>query len=315
MSEGDRARQKLRLRDLHVLMTVAQAGSMNKAARILNTTQPAVTRSVRDLERAFGISLFDRGPRGVEPTLYGRVLLDGGASIFDELRQITKKIEFLCDPNMGNVRIGCSPLLGASFVAAVIDSVSRHYPLIEFEIISAPIEVGYRQLIEREIDLLITRKVGPVSDEQLVFEPLFDDFLVVVSGAQHPWSRCRRKIRLSELANEMWVLTPPDYVLGVDVLKAFRRSGVGQPRRTVITSSQDIRLSLVATGRFLTIFPDSAVKYSLNKPDISVLPVDLPIASVPNGMITLKKRMLNPVVQLVMKYAREVAKTFTEEPA
>jgi DNA-binding transcriptional LysR family regulator len=312
MRERDRIGHMLKLKDLHVVMAVAQAGSMNKAAQILNTTQPAVTRSVRDLERALGVSLFDRGPRGVEPSPYGRVLLDGGSSIFDELRQIAKKIEFLSDPTMGSLRIGCSPLLGASFVAAVIDDVSRHYPLIEFEIIAAPIEMGYHQLIQREIDLLITRKVGPVDDEQVVFEPLFDDFLVVVSGSEHPWSRRRRKIQLSELTNEMWVLTPSDYVLGADVLKAFRRSGVNQPRPTVITSAQDVRLSLVATGRFLTIFPASALKYPSKKPDIWVLPVDLPIASVPNGMVTLKKRMLNPVVQLVMKHAREVAKVFAK---
>lgn len=312
MRKDDRLAHVLKLRDLHVLTIVAQTGSMNKAALLLNTTQPAVTRSIRDLERNIGVCLFDRGPRGVELTPYGRVLLDGSSSIFDDLRQITKNIEFLCDPTIGNVRVGCSPLLAASFVAAVVDHVSRYYPLIEFEIIPAPIERGYRQLIERDVDLLITRKVGPVSDEQLLFEPLFDDFLVVVSGVKHAWAR-RRNIKLSELAHEKWVLTPADHVLGADVLDAFRKSGVDRPQASVITSAQDVRLSLVATGRFLTIFPASALKYPAKQPEIRVLPVELPIASVPNGMVTLKKRMLNPVVQLVMKHAREVAKTFARQ--
>jgi DNA-binding transcriptional LysR family regulator len=109
----------------------------------------------------------------------------------------------------------------------------------------------------------------------------------------------------------MWALTPPDNVLGADMLEAFRSNGIEPPRSTVITSAQDVRLSLVATGRFLTIFPASALKYPTKPADLRVLPVDVPIPSVPNGMVTLRNRMLNPVVQLVMQHARAVARVFS----
>ena len=72
--------------DLHVLMTVAQAGSMGKAALMLNTTQPNISRSIGKLERAFGVRLLDRRRRGIEPTERGCALLDCGAAVFDELR-------------------------------------------------------------------------------------------------------------------------------------------------------------------------------------------------------------------------------------
>src|SRR5690348_15791576 len=103
MRLSDRIGRQMKLQDLHVLMTVVQAGSMNKAAALLSTTQPAVSRSVADLERALGVRLLDRHQNGVEPTAYGRALLGRCMTAFDELRQGIKNIEHLADPFAGEV--------------------------------------------------------------------------------------------------------------------------------------------------------------------------------------------------------------------
>jgi len=98
---------------------------MNKAAALLNTGQSAISRSIAELEHTIGVRLLDRNPQGVEPTRYGRALLDGGAAVFDDLRLTLKNIEFLADPTAGEVRIGSSALLAASFVSAVVVRLSR----------------------------------------------------------------------------------------------------------------------------------------------------------------------------------------------
>ena len=98
MHPNDHTGLRLKLHDLHVLMTVVQAGSMSKAATLLNTTQPAVSRSIAVLERTIGVRLLERNSYGVEPTDCGRALLDGGVAAFDELRQAARNIEFLADP-------------------------------------------------------------------------------------------------------------------------------------------------------------------------------------------------------------------------
>src|SRR5688572_26070595 len=128
MQLSDRIGRRMKLHDLHVLMAVVQAGSMSKAAQLLNTTQPAVSRSIADLEHAIGVRLLDRRRHGVEPTAFGRAMLEGGTAMFDGLRQAVKNIEFLADPTAGEVRIGTTPPLAASFVSAVIDRMSRRYP-------------------------------------------------------------------------------------------------------------------------------------------------------------------------------------------
>ena len=104
MQLRDRIGRRIKLQDLHVLMAVVEAGSMGKAARRLNTSQPNVSKSIGDLEHALGVSLLDRHRQGVEPTEYGRALLDCGMTVFDELRQGVKNIEFLADPTAGEVR-------------------------------------------------------------------------------------------------------------------------------------------------------------------------------------------------------------------
>src|SRR5947207_14841266 len=98
MQLTERIGRRMKLHDLHVLMAVVQAGSMNKAAALLNTTQPAISKSIAELERTVGVRLLDRLTQGVEPTAYGRALLDGGTAVFDDLRPAVKNIEFLADP-------------------------------------------------------------------------------------------------------------------------------------------------------------------------------------------------------------------------
>src|SRR5215510_6362514 len=141
MQLSDRIGRRMKLHDLHVLMTVLQAGSMGKAAQRLNTTQPNVSRSIAELEHAFGVRLLDRHRQGVEPTEFGRALLNCGMAVFDDLRQGVKNIEFLADPTAGEVRIGSIPPLAASFASTVADRLSRRHPGIVIHIASAYTEL------------------------------------------------------------------------------------------------------------------------------------------------------------------------------
>jgi DNA-binding transcriptional LysR family regulator len=297
----------MRLQDLHILMTVLQAGSMGKAAQLLNTTQPNISRSIAELEHAFGVRLLDRHRQGVEPTEYGRALLDCGVAVFDDLRQGVKNIEFLADPTAGEVRIGSIPPLAASFVSTVADRLSRRHPRIVFHVVSTHTEALHRDLHDRNVDLLVAQRVGPLADEQLGFEKLYDDSYAVVAGSENPWTR-RRRIELAQLANELWTLPPPESALGSVFMEAFRASGLDYPRATVFSVPADVRISLLATGRFLSIFSTSRLKFPTTRPQFKVLPVKLPLPSVPIGILSLKSRTLSPVTRLFIEHAREVAK-------
>jgi DNA-binding transcriptional LysR family regulator len=302
----------MKLLDLHILMAVAQAGSMNKAAAALNMTQPTVSRSIAELEHTVGVRLLDRNARGVEPNAYGRALLDGGTAVFDDLRQAVKNIEFLADPTAGEVRIGSNAPVAASLVPAVIDRLSRRHPRITFHLVTTETERLYRELSERNVDLVVGQRFGPLADEQLGFERLYDEPLVVVASVQNPWAR-RRRIKLAELMNELWALPPPESALGSLFMEAFGASGLNYPRATVCVFAHEARISLLETGRFLSIFSKSRLTLPTERPQLKVLPVEAPLPSRPVGLLYLKNRTLSPATQLFFHHAREVAKPLVRQ--
>jgi DNA-binding transcriptional LysR family regulator len=285
----DRVAHRLKLRDLRLLDTVVRLRSMAKAAHRLHISQPAVSKAIAELEQVFAVRLVVRNRQGIEPTEYGRALLDCGLAIFDDLRLGVKNIEFLSDPAAGEVRIGCNPFLAPGFVSSVVDRVTRRFPRIVVHLVIPQAEIIYQELSERRVDFLITRIWGPAVEQPFDFEFLFEDTFVVVAGVQNPWAR-RRGIALAELMNEPWALPPPESGLGQLTMKAFRACGLDHPRTSVVSPTPEVRLSLLATGRFLSIFPTSFLKFPTRRPELKVLPVELPMACVQNGIITPKSR-------------------------
>jgi DNA-binding transcriptional LysR family regulator len=173
--------------------------------------------------------------------------------------------------------------------------------------VTASSEALHRDLADRKVELLIARRFGPDPDERMDFEYLFDDSFVVAVGAQSPWAR-RRKVELRELLDEPWVLPPPESTMSPIALEAFRASGLQPPRPAVVTLTPEVRMSLLATGRFITIFPASIARFAAKRSELKVLPIALPVAPVPSGILTLKNRSLGPAAKLFIERAREAAK-------
>src|ERR1700691_6773886 len=106
MDWSDRIGRRIRLRDLHIVLAVAESGSMTKASANLAISHPVVSKTISDLEHSLGVRLFDRNSQGVELTAYGRVLLNCGNIVFDERGQSLRQIQFLTSPNTGGPRVG-----------------------------------------------------------------------------------------------------------------------------------------------------------------------------------------------------------------
>src|SRR5215217_8141345 len=117
---------------MDILLAVVQARSMGKAATALNMSQPAVSSAIANLESTLGVSLLDRSRRGVEPTPYGRVLVNRGVAMFDELRLGVQDIAFLNDPTAGEIRIGGSELTVSSLFSPIVHQLTGQYPRISF---------------------------------------------------------------------------------------------------------------------------------------------------------------------------------------
>src|SRR6266852_3733638 len=307
----ERVMRRLKLRELRILTTVAQAGSMGKAAVQLALSQPAVSKAIAEMEHTLGVPLLDRTAQGVEPTPYGHVLLKWAIAVFDDLRQGVREIEFLADPTGGEVRVGCSEMMNAGLLPVAIDRLSRRYRRLLFTVMVAPNVVEqYRDLRERRVDFMFGRIGTPIEDD-LDTELLYEDPLIVVAGAGNKWLR-RRNIEPAELIDEPWCLAPYDSGIGPFVVQAFRARGLEMPRLAVRSRSPHLYYALVHTGRFLSVAPASTLRLSGKRLGLKAVPVDISIPLGPIGIITLKNRTIIPVAQLFIDCARKLARPFAK---
>jgi DNA-binding transcriptional LysR family regulator len=306
MPWNERTKRRLKLRDLDILATLIDAGSMGKAAARLNVSQPAVSKAIAELEHALGVRLVDRGRRGVVPTPYGLALKKRSVAIFNDLRQGVQDIDFLTDPTTGEIRIGSTDPLSVALLSPCIDRLTRRHPRMCFHIIAADTASLYRDVADRNVELAICRMIGPLPDE-LAAEVLFHDTLAVLTSANNPLTR-RRRLTLADLVNEPWVQLPEDSLFGAMVVEVFRASGYEPPRPTVVTHSEYLKNDFLAKGRFLTVLPGFMLKVPGWHPQLKALPIALPHTRKPIGLITLKGRMLTPLAQLFIENVRKVAK-------
>ena len=297
----DRVGRRLKLRDLHILLTVVQRGSMAKAAAALTISQPAVSKAIADMEHTLGLRLLDRSRNGIEPTAYGRALVRRGLAIFDELKLGVEELAFLSDPTAGELRIGSTESIAAGLLPAVIERFSREYPRVHLDVAQAVMStLHYRELRERNIDLLLGRIPTPFAEDDLQADVVYDDQVVVVAGRQSKWARSRR-LKLTDLTGEPWILPPADTLPGSLARELFRAGGAEMPRAPITTLSIQLCCRLVASGRFVTTLPASILRFGGRDLSLKVLPIKLPVQPRPVGVVTLKNRMLSPVAKLFIE--------------
>lgn len=305
MQWHERVGRRLKLRDLNILLAVVKHGSMAKAAADLGMSQPAVSKAISDLENVLGVRLLDRGARGVEATTYGRALVKRSLVIFDELKQGVRELEGLADPTVGEIRIGSSEAMTAGLLPAVIEQMSRTHPGVVFNISQALFaSAHYRELRDRNIDLLLGRVFTPLEEDDLDVEPLFDDEMVVVAARRSLLFK-KRRLALADLAKHRWILPPADTPAAPLATAIFREYGLEQPRAPVTTLSIHVALKLVAGDRFIALLPWSVMRFN-PRTSVAVLPIRLPTQRRTVGIITLKNRLLSPIAGAFLACARDV---------
>jgi DNA-binding transcriptional LysR family regulator len=306
--------RRLRLRDLHVFFTVAQHGSMAKAAAQLGVSTPTVSEVIADLEHGLGVRLLDRSPKGVEPTRYGDALLKRTLVVFDELKQSIRDLESLADPTSGEIRIACPLALASTVIPPVFDQFVKKYPRVVLhfdEVTAASARRDFQQLRDRNYDLILGRGGTLQAEERsddLNIEDLFDDQLVIAAGARSKWATRRRKIDLADLVDEPWIMQGPQSWNYRNLAEACQARGVAMPRASMVTLSMSVITHFLADGRFITSMPRSVAHFH----SLKVLPIDLPVRPWPVYIATLKNRTLSPVVERFIECARDFTQPMRE---
>jgi DNA-binding transcriptional LysR family regulator len=311
MEWSERIGRRIRLRDLHIVLAVAEAGSMAKAAHRLAISHPVVSKTISDLEQTLKVKLFDRTTQGVGLTAYGEALLKCGINVFDEMRQGLKQIEFLTDPTSGELAVGCPEIMNAGIVSAISERFLQQHPRVQLRVIHADMALmQFNALRERKVELLIGRLPEPFVEKDLVSEPLIHEPFVAVAGMDSPWSG-RRRIELADMIGEAWVLPPHDSAPGTILSGIFGEVGLQMPRASVATLSVQLTTTLIATGKFVGILPNSVARFSARRVGLKILPVKIPDTRYSITILTVRNRTPGPLAKLFVEQARAVAKSLS----
>lgn len=304
----DRIGKRMKLRDLYILSAVVRWGSMAKAASHLGMSQPAVSEAIASLETALGVRLLNRHAQGVESTIYADALLKRSQVVFDELMQGINDIEFLVNPEVGEVRIACAEFLSADFLPRAISLFSQQYPHVIFSVVQQDTTtLDHHELQGRGVDIVLARMPRSFVDDDLIVEVLFEDPHCIVAGTSSPWAR-RRNIALTEISSEPWII-PPSSVIEKFVQAEFERRDI-KLNVSVNAASILLRNQLLSTGRYISVLPLSLLSGNAKQWSIMALDVDdVHLTPPPISLVTLKRRTLSPVVERFVEHLRTIAKS------
>jgi DNA-binding transcriptional LysR family regulator len=291
----DQIGRRLRLKDLHTLHAVAELGSMAKASQRLALSQPAISKAIADMEHTVGAVLLERSSRGVELTDCGQLLLERARTIFDELRQGVADIAAVSDPTQGEIRIGTTEPLTV-VLSEIIGHLSRKYPRIRYVVTISDGDTLDRDLRERKLDVLLRRWFPTVLADDLAVDVLLR----------------RKHLQLSDLMDERWALSPPDSFLGRVVVDVFRHRNLPLPAAVVTTVSIYMRLTLLASGKFISVLPLTMLRHPSSCAWLRAVEVDLADTTAPTALITIKRRRPSAPLKLFQQASLEVCKALAE---
>jgi len=233
----------LQLSQLRNLLAVVASGSIRGAARALNVSQPALTRSIRQLETELQVKLLERTARGVVPTRAGRAFVARSRVVHNEIGRARDELAQIASAHAGSIAFGMGPQAAVHLVPPALAQFRREHANTEVSIADGPSHVLLPQLREGSLDFVIgTRPQGKL-DANIRAQPLFTSRLVIAARKGHP----RRGARsLRELVDANWVVYTPAGWSGALVPDIFEKNGLPLPKSVVRSDSYIALLTIIA---------------------------------------------------------------------
>jgi DNA-binding transcriptional LysR family regulator len=278
----------LRLRALTLIETLAEAGSLHQAARRLNTSQPALTVTLQELERTLGGRLFERSGRGLTPTEMGTYAIRQARLVMADLRRVQS--EFASGhEGRALLRVGVLPLLMLEIVPRALALLRRSHPGVRVEFHEAAASDLLSALADGALDLVIGRMLPDfISNEDLVPSFLFTESFCIVGGAHHRLAQ-RRKISWPELAAMDWIEAPTNTALHDFFAEAFLRRGLRPPQPVYRSASFYSCIGILSTSDCLMMVPSEVGRHFAHQSRVCILPLKLE-ASAPFSIVKRRSR-------------------------
>lgn len=297
----NRMRARFKLRHLQILVQVAKHGNITKAAEQMHLAQPALTKSIKDLEAHLGMDMFVRSQKGVTLTSRGEVLIHHARRILAQIKHASQELASLTDGIIGHLTIGtllaASPLLLPNSLLRI----RSERPGIGITIIEGTHDQLIPSLITGDLDMILGRLPETLEDGGVVSKVLYREPICVVARNKHPLAQID-DLSLNDLLGYPWILPLPDTTLREDIDSSFRNAGLESPKNSIESISTFTNRKLLTDSNMIAVMPYQILRFYEQTGLLSRLQIQLNTQLGAIGMTLQKDAEMTPT----LKYAQDV---------
>jgi len=298
----------IKLKQLSHALTLRRHGNFHRAAKAANISQPALSRSIRSLEDALGVQLFDRQSSVVTPTLYGEALLRRAETVFAETQELEREIMLLKGLDAGNfsVAMGIYPaeLSGSQALGELI----MQHPNLQCHIRLTKWREVTGLVLSRSVDLGILETSVLENIDEVLVEPLSDLEAVFFCRSGHPLLG-RKKVSKSDLDNyPLAMLRVPPRIASRFPGKSSIDAITGDLIPSIEVDELSTARAVVRASDAFSVMTPLQIEPWLNSGEFKVLPFRASWLKLEYGFIRLRQRILSPATELYMQLVREIEK-------
>ncbi|ANJ57171.1 LysR family transcriptional regulator [Pseudomonas silesiensis] len=296
---------KISSRQITLLTALGEFGNLRRAATAMHTTQPAASLLLQQLEERLGVRLFERLPRGMQPTLYGEVMIRYAQGALHEFEQAQAQIAELQRGALGRVRVGSVMGPVPRLLTKAVLAYKRDHPKVRISIEVGTSDTLLPALLRGDFDVVLGR-LPDQSDSQDLDIELFDngEQMRVVARAGHPLAGAS-SLQLADLITLTWILHPIGSPMRRRVETALQAAGMVQSLDIVETASILATTAMLEASDMIAVVPNDVAEHYARYGMVAVLPVELPISMVNIGLLTVRSRSRSVALNTLLDYFRE----------
>jgi DNA-binding transcriptional LysR family regulator len=297
---------RLKTRQLLLLIALDDYRNIHRAAEELHMTQPAASKQIKDLEEMLDVRLFERLPRGMEPTIYGETMIRHARMALTSLALAHDDMVALKAGLAGQVEVGVIMSPAMALLPRAIARIKEQAPLLRIGVHLEPSNVLLDKLQRGTLDFMIGRILEKEDSTGLVYEELTEEPACAVVRPGHALLE-RKELSLEDLAGRPWILPPPGSILRHRFDMMFRRAGLQPPVNVVDTTALLLITALLQQTDSLHVMPQEVAQYYESLNVMRILPIELPFKMDAFGIIRQREHLLAPGAELLLAQVRLAA--------
>jgi molybdate transport repressor ModE-like protein len=276
---------QIKLRQLALLKAVADHGTISAAANILHMSQPAVSKTIRELEELLGETLFERRATGVIATPFGDQFIRSARSVYAELNRAAEELTALRDGLGGTLTIGSYMVALPTLLPRALSFFLDADATTRVSVVEGGKEKLLEGLMAGQIDVVVGRMNDMSQQDSIRQTPLYFEPIVLVVGNRNPLAH-KPDLSPADLGGQEWIMPPATSVVRTPINLFFVREAIAAPKRVIETVSYSVTRPLLMERNIVAALPWQVVQADINQGLLIQLPLEIGYPALPVGIIT-----------------------------